>query len=141
MNKINFNKAICILFLGMAMALNAYTQKVSDTAIRIYDNSEIRSTVQKRTEYARLSHGTFQGYRIQINFGQDRNEANKIRGDFSQKYPGIPTYMSYQQPYFKVNVGDFRTKLEAVKNLNIVKKTYPGAFIIKDKINSPPLPQ
>jgi hypothetical protein len=135
-------KRIVITIIAVVGSFSAsYAQKASDTAIRIYDNSEIRNTVQKRTEYARLTHGTFPGFRIQVNFGQDRNEANKIRNDFATKFPGIPTYMAYQQPYFKINVGDFRTKLEAVKNLNIVKKSYPGAFIVKDKINPPPLPQ
>jgi hypothetical protein len=115
-------------------------QSVSDTAIHIYESNEVKSIVQKGSDCAHASHGQFRGYRIQINFGQDRNEANKVRGDFSAKYPGIPTYMSYQQPYFKVNVGDYRTKLEAVKNLNMVRKNYPGAFVIIDKIN-PPLSQ
>jgi len=116
---------------------HSFAQNSSDTAIHIYESNEVKNAIQKRADYAHLAHGTFKGYRIQINFGQDRNEANRVKGDFNTKYPGISTYMSYQQPYFKVNVGDFRSKLEAVKNLNLIRKNYPGAFIVSDKINPP----
>ncbi len=121
----------------MGISKFSFAQSASDTAIHIYESAEVKSISQKCSDYAHANHGMIRGYRIQINFGQDRNEANKIRGDFSAKYPGIPTYMSYQQPYFKVNVGDYRSKLEAVKNLNLVRKNYPGAFIVMDKINPP----
>jgi len=134
-------KTILVVIAVFGLVFVSKAQNASDTSIHIYESNDVKTTMFKSAEYTRLSHGTFPGYRIQINFGQDRNQANKVRNDFSLKYPGIPTYMAYQQPYFKVNVGDFRTKLEATKNLNIVRKTYPGSFIVKDKINPPPLTQ
>jgi len=132
-------KIIVVILSVFSSACISFGQSASDTAIHIYESSDVKSTMLKNAEYTRHTGGTFPGYRIQINFGQDRNQANKVRNDFSGKYPGIPTYMAYQQPYFKVNVGDFRTKLEATKNLNMVRKSYPGSFIVKDKINPPPL--
>ena len=134
-------RLLIVVCVSVCMVHFAKGQSASDTAIHIYETNDVKSTMQKNLEYARLSHGVFSGYRIQINFGQDRNQANKVRSDFTLKYPGIPTYMSYQQPYFKVNVGDYRSKLEAVKNLNLIRKSYPGCFIVKDKINPPPLSQ
>ena len=126
-----------ILLVLLSITQFAKAQNASDTAIHVYETNDVKSTMLKSAEYGRLSRGTFSGYRIQINFGQDRNQANKVRSDFTLKYPGIPTYMAYQQPYFKVNVGDYRTKLEASKNLNIIRRSYPGSFIVKDKINPP----
>jgi hypothetical protein len=110
-----------------------------DTSIHITETPSVKSTMIKVQEYQRLSRGVFQGYRIQIHFGQDRNAAGQVKNDFSGKFPYLPTYLVYQQPYFKVSVGDYRTKLEAVRCLNEIKKAYPGAFVIKEKINPPPL--
>lgn len=136
-----FPIAIGIITILVGLPHFSFAQSSSDTAIHIYESNDVKNVVRKRADYAHITHGTFQGYRIQINFGQDRNAAMKVRSDFSLKYPGISNYMSYQQPYFKVNVGDFRTKLEAVKNLNLIRKAYPGAFVVNDKINPPGLPQ
>lgn len=117
------------------------TSHPSDTAVHIYEGPGVSRSVQKRIEYARLSQGKFAGYRIQVSFGQDRNDANKLRNEFSGKFPELPTYLTYNQPYFKIYAGDFRTKLEAFKYLGQVKKAYPAAFVVRDKINPPPLTQ
>jgi len=112
---------------------------VPDTSVHITEAPGVNRTMQKRLEYARRSEGKFPGYRIQVGFGQDRNEATKLKADVGLKYPNLPTYLAYQQPYFKICIGDFRSKLEAVKYLNTIKKAYPGAFMVKDKIYPPPI--
>ena len=110
-----------------------------DTNIRIFESPVVSRTVQKVEDYHRLSHGVSPGFRVQIDFGQDRSSVSKTKSDFSLKYPSIPSYLTYKPPYFKICVGDFRTKLEAVHFLNIVKKDYKGSFVVIDKINPPPL--
>lgn len=111
----------------------------NDTNIRVVANSSVNASIWKVQEYEQLSRGTFQGYRIQVHFGSDRNAAGSAKTDFTLKHPAMPVYLLYQQPYFKVCVGDYRTKLEAVNALNKIKKDYPGAFVMRDKINPPPL--
>jgi hypothetical protein len=112
---------------------------VPDTNVRVIANSPVQNTLQKVVQYQQLSHGTFPGYRVQVHFGQNRNDASQAKNDFSLKYPGYTSYLTYQPPYFKVCAGDFRNKLEAVKALNRIKRDYPGAFVVRDKINPPPL--
>ncbi len=111
----------------------------SDTNISIVASPSVSNTIQKVQQYEQLSHGTFPGFRIQVHFGTDRTGANSAKSDIMSKYPSFPSYLSYQQPYFKVCVGDFRTKLEAASALNKIKRDYPGAFVVRDKINPPPL--
>lgn len=118
-----------------ALAAPAY----SDTSIRVFVPAIVQSAEQKIYDYQRYNHGTSPGFRVQIDFGQDRNAINKIQTDFSGKYPGITSYISYKQPYFRVSAGDFRTRLEALRFLNSVRKDYPGAFVVSDKIVPPPL--
>jgi len=142
------NRALILLLLivvslakgqSVTDSLKATSFQNADTNIRVIANSSVKSTIQKVQQYEQLSKGTFPGYRIQVHFGSDRNGASSAKTDFSLKYPSYPTYLTYQQPYFKVCVGDFRNKLEAVSALNKIKKDYPGAFVMRDKINPPPL--
>jgi hypothetical protein len=45
--------------------------------------------------------------------------------------------MTYQQPNFKIRVGDFKTRLEALKFLKEVQGLYSTAFIVKDDVKLP----
>ena len=40
-------------------------------------------------------------------------------------------------PYFKVTVGDFRTRSEAVKLLERIRGAFPSAFVVKENIEFP----
>lgn len=80
------------------------------------------------------------GYRVQIFFGGQRTDANQIKSEFSRMYPLINAYISYQQPNFKVRVGDFKTRLEAMKFLKQIHPLYTTAFIVKDDVRLPDLP-
>ena len=74
------------------------------------------------------------GYRVQIYFGTQRNKANEVKSLFLQKYPEVSTYIIYQQPNFKVRIGDFYTRLEALKFYQKISSDFGNAFIIKDDI-------
>jgi hypothetical protein len=111
----------------------------SDSNVHIIESPEVKNTMAKMNDYERLSQGKYAGYRVQLDFGKDRDNANHVRSDFMTKYPAVPAYLTYQQPYFRISAGDFRTKLEAVHFLNLIKKDYPAAFVVHDKIFPPPL--
>ena len=48
-------------------------------------------------------------------------------------------YFSYQAPYFKVLVGDYRNKNEAFEMYHKIKSTFPGLYIVKSRIKFPKL--
>ena len=77
------------------------------------------------------------GYRIQI-FSQSmqtaRQKAEEMRRNFMRNFPDIDAYIEHQSPNFKIIVGDFRTKNEALREKKKIEKQYPGAFIISDMI-------
>lgn len=82
------------------------------------------------------------GYRIRIfsESGQNaRPNANNVRAVFFNKYPDIETYLQWDAPNFKVYVGDFRSRSEALKTLREINRDYPYSFIVSDRINFPPL--
>lgn len=78
------------------------------------------------------------GYRVQIYFG-NRNAAQEKRGEFIRNYSDKSAYISYLAPNFRLRVGDFRTRLESEKFKQEIAKSFPGCYIVKDKIELPPL--
>ena len=64
---------------------------------------------------------------------------NKIRNDFVAKYKDISSHVVFEDPNFKVRVGDVRTKSDALKILSQIQEDYKGAYIVKDFIEFPEL--
>ena len=77
------------------------------------------------------------GFRLQIYFGSSRQAAYDAQAKFVNEFPEIPTYISYVEPNFKVQVGDFRTRLEAQKLQSELNGMFSSFFIIPTKINPP----
>jgi len=78
------------------------------------------------------------GFRIQITSFAGVNSRNLIENaaeQFSQQFPNIPCSISFEQPNFRLRVGNFRTKLEAYKALQEIAPFFSGAFVLKDQID------
>jgi hypothetical protein len=76
-----------------------------------------------------------QGYRIQVYSGNDRTQANQIKDKIYSNYPGTNVYISYIQPSFRVKVGDFTDRLDALKLYAKIKNEFPIALIVEEQIN------
>ena len=78
------------------------------------------------------------GYRIRI-FSESgvgaKEEQQRIRASFLSEFPEIDAYYMYDEPYFKVYVGDCRTRSEALKLYDLIKKEFPNPIIREDYIN------
>jgi hypothetical protein len=80
------------------------------------------------------------GYRILIYMGsgqEARKEADQARAGFIRLFEGVTSYIRFEYPYFKVYVGDFRTKSEALRFLKQIENIYPDAFIRDDIVAFP----
>lgn len=75
------------------------------------------------------------GYRVQIFFGPNRNDAYQEQARFKSLYPEYNTYISYTQPNYRVKIGDFRTRMEAQKMLTELRPVFPTLFIFNERIN------
>jgi len=94
------------------------------------------SLIEKNIAINKLNK-TIPGFRIQIFSGNERNNANNIKTHFLKLYPNQTAYLAYQQPYFKIRIGDFKTRLEAKLFYNKIKEVFGECIIIADKINLP----
>lgn len=80
------------------------------------------------------------GYRIRLFFDNKqtaRMESEELEKAFQEQFPLIPTYRSYTNPFFKVVVGDYRTKSDAIRELNKILPFYPQAIVVKESIFFP----
>ena len=68
---------------------------------------------------------------------ESKKRAVDILVDFLNRFPGIPAYLSFQEPFFKIRTGDFRSKLEADGFLQKILPVFPNAYIVRDRINFP----
>lgn len=76
-------------------------------------------------------------WRIRIFFNNSQNSrtaSNEIAKSFSEQYPNVPVYNQYVNPFFKVTVGDFRSKSDATKFMNEIKPFYTSAFLVRETL-------
>lgn len=76
------------------------------------------------------------GYRIRIFFSNKQSarvESERVENEFREAFPSIPVYRTYPSPHFKVAVGDYRTRTDALKELDAIKVYFPDAYILKER--------
>jgi len=105
----------------------------------VYADSAVHQLVDRHIEYNKKEK-TLEGYRVQIFFDSGNNarkNSNEVRIQFIEKFPEVEAYLTFQQPYFKIRVGNFRTRIEAERFLRQIQTDFPNSFVIKDKIQFP----
>ncbi len=92
---------------------------------------------------------TVSGFRIQIHSSLDKDEAVSKEQQAglwwrtvgaSRRPAGLggdqlPVYMHFQQPYYRVRIGNFGTRTEAEEALALVQEAFPNAFIAVDTVS------
>ena len=132
------------ILLGILVMLPVLTwaQATTTGVVHIYSEPGIDSLVRLHVSYNQ-AYPTIPGYRIQI-FMESGNQAladcENVEQEFMDKYEDVSSYITFSAPYYRVRVGDFRTRLEAEKFLQKIGRKYPNAWVIKDEINLPDLP-
>lgn len=91
------------------------------------DNKKINSLIEKKREYNKHNSS---GYRIQLYYGNEK-KAKVYENNFRVTFPGIFCKRYYDNPYWNVKVGRYRTRLDAERALNKIRDKFSGAIIIK----------
>ena len=137
-------RPLCILVLilifsgGWRSGFSQEVRKDSGT-VTIYQDKLVDELVQKQIRLNEAG-STLDGYRIQI-FSDSGNsskaKAQTAMDEFLAKYQEAKAYLIFKSPNYKVKVGDFRSKLDAIRYLTQITADFPNAFIIPDLINFP----
>lgn len=106
----------------------------------VEENYKVRQAVSRQVEANKGPEGEVDGYRIRIYFDnkqKSREESQEVMARFKALHPGYNVYLKFNNPNFKVTVGDFRTKVDAQIALKEIIKAFPSAFIVKEKMRFP----
>ena len=152
------SKRPLILFIFLVVSFNlCQAQNIQSTAellhrqdsnyqmgeLNIYQEPGIDSLISRYILYNLRLNG-MDGFRIQIYNSSDKNareESGKARAEFMTAFPDIIAYPpTFEKPsYYKIRVGDYRTRIEGTKYLLMVRKVFPDAILVPDVINFPDL--
>ncbi len=120
--------------------------------IEIYDAMESNVTVHadslvNRLLYDRINGVTrkevqMAGYRVQVYSSNSQQEAKQEAFNLEKRIIDsgleIPTYVLYQQPFWKVRLGNFRTQEEAALFKAEIIRLFPdlqaNTYIVRDQI-------
>jgi len=129
--------------LGINSGISNQAALLEDFLVKLPVRQDPRITdlLIRHNQINQKRNGT-EGYRLEIFFSSEskaRERAERVRNEFNLVFPDIASYMLFQTPNFKVRIGDFRNKSEALKIKAHIASKYPNAFIVKDNIRFPEL--
>jgi hypothetical protein len=133
MNK--FFIVLIIIVFGISAKLYAQTPGKTE----LIQDEKVDELIKKHIKVNEVAN-TIPGFRINIFFQSGNNSkagAMQCKSNFNAKYPNVEAYVVYEEPNFKVKIGDFRTRMEARGFIQQIKTDFPDAFVIKDQINFP----
>ena len=126
----------------IALSLKVSAQSDS-TSVTVHKDPRIDMLVKKQMqineETTRDARRSVPGYRIQVVNTNDRNQALAAKTKVYQLYPELKVYLLYQAPYFRLRVGNFKTRPEAEPYFKTISKQFQGnVTIVRDTIEVKP---
>ena len=103
------------------------TNHVNDQVAVLMDTV---ASVNKNIKYA-------QGYRILAYNGSQRQTVMDLRKAIIARVPEEKDYLTYNQPNFRLKIGDYFSRIEAQQVLNQISDLLPNAQIVQEQINIP----
>lgn len=119
-------KPILLFFVFQHLFLLSITSQV-------LQDKKIETVMELKKEHQKLN-PKIDGYRIQLYNGLEA-ESYQVKSKFLTLYPDMKVEIIYKAPEWKVQVGNFRTRLEADKSLQNIKLQFPGSLTVRAKIN------
>jgi len=117
-------KNILVLIAFLMCGANANAQ------VSLVEDGSVMAMIQRHKDINRSM--TVDGWRVQIAAGTDRNQIITAKAEFLNLYPDMDAEWTFNVPYYKLNTGAFRTKLEATELKYRISADFPNAYIIKD---------
>jgi len=109
------------------------SQIITDT---VYTDvtSKLNTVLDTAAIYARSTQKYIDGFTIQVYGGSDRSLAKDFRLNLIRNFPETEPRTVFEQPNYKVRVGQYYTRLEAQHLFTQVKQVFPRAILIPARI-------
>jgi mRNA-degrading endonuclease RelE of RelBE toxin-antitoxin system len=81
------------------------------------------------------------GYRVQVYASRDKRMADeqsvraiewweRTKGEQAEDTGQPPVYVEYEQPYYKIRIGDYRSRTSAASDADRLSRIFQGAFVV-----------
>lgn len=123
------------LLISLAIITLWHIQSSAQTdegKVRIETSARIDEMLAQKKEFNK-SLESYDGYKIQIYYGSEK-ECYEVKEEFSSLFPDINTSIIFSTPQWKLQVGNYRTRLEADHAMVNIKKEYPAAIVLATEI-------
>lgn len=107
-----------------------FAQMVLAQEVQLNEDPKV-AQVMKTWVNANRAEPRIDGWRVQIMASTDRTQVELSRNRFRTEYPDVSANAVQEQPYYKLRVGAFRTKQEALVFITQLSG-WPGAYPAKD---------
>jgi len=131
-----------LLFLFLVVI--ATTVSAQDTpSVVVHKDPRIDLLLKKQGEVnaaiKKANARTARGYRLLVINTNKRDDAIAAKTKVYTNFPELKAYLVYQSPYFKLKVGNFKTREEAQQYQKTLGYYFPkGVFIMADTIEITP---
>jgi len=116
------------LLIGLGLLL--YCQ-LSMAQVSVYEDDLISLMIERHKQENR-SVGNITGWRLQLTASTDRLKVLEMKEEFLSRFPDLSAEWIYKAPFYKLNVGAFRTKLEATALKHKLRHDFPDAYVTRD---------
>lgn len=101
--------------------------------ITIEQSTRMRALINTHINMNKRAGGV-EGFRVQLYSGvgsNARQEALDVKGKVLSELPEENVLVEYSAPFWRIRVGSFRHKHEALPLLNRLKKKFPACYVVK----------
>lgn len=99
----------------------------------------IKKQIQINEESTRDARRSMPGFRLQVINTTNRGDAMEAKTKVYQLYPDLKAYLLYQSPYYRLKVGNFKTRQEAEDYRKSLSRDFNNTvFIVRDVIEVKP---
>ena len=124
-----FLRTLKALLLFTLFSITTNTLTAQNSNLNVNQDPKFEQLLNdKRKSNTNLSYSD--RYKIQI-FNGASESAKKTLNEFRQEFKNTDGTIIFNTPNYKVWVGNFRTRMEAERNLVEIKKKYKNVFLIK----------
>lgn len=126
---------------GFRPVLPAFdTVEPAESEEQVINNVPPKNDITRRINYFldTLASGStekiLEVYTIQVYSGSKREEGNQARQKVYQLMPEANPQLVYTPPFYRVKVGSYLDRIEANQYLTALKKEFPGALLVPERL-------
>lgn len=116
-------------FYAVTLCLTTSYINAQDANISVSQDPKFEQLLNEKRK-TNVSNAVNDRYKIQI-FSGESEKAKKTLIEFKQEFSDIDGTIVFNTPNYKVWIGNFKTRIEAERNLIEIRKKYNNVHLIK----------